>query len=358
MQIDIFETLATKLPEVANKKNFKRTLIDLGPFCFELFVDPCCEHLTFDAPFFNTCELTESLADRLRIFVIVGVEGSLPFVDPFFLYAAKHIDARQQHSAPQVVTYDADRGLLKVFDIRNQIAMFFITNLEKLPSWEQFSPVKEFIHLYALSQSCLLLHAACLVMNAESNDSVLVVGPGGSGKSSLTAYAASKNMMTNGDDYVLVDLRTPVVTCWTVYRTLKMHPSSPASLEGTGFTLWQHEPLAGKLVYLGQSVEQNGNFVTSSHIQRIFGVMLQSEHLSTGSNLHKRVTSNTLLAPSPFQNPYLYSCVSTIVQIPYWIDTTLLLTKRLHQAVAFEAHTIGRGTQGMSRALLQMAKGF
>jgi len=350
MHVDIFDALAVELPVYAAKKGFKQTLIDLGPFCIEFYVDTLCEHLTLDAPFFSTRELTESQTQRLRVFVVVGGEDARLYIDPFFLSFAESLDARKQQSAPQVVIHDAERGLLKVFDIQNQIAMFFIADLDKLPPWERFSPVKEFIHLYALSQSCLLLHAACLVMNAESNDSVLVVGPGGSGKSSLTAYAASQGILINGDDYVLLDLRQPTVRCWTVYRTLKLHPSSPANIEGNRFTPWQREPLAGKLVFLGKLAEQGGSFVACSQVQHIFGVTLQSECLPMTSHLP------TPSIPSPHRNPYIYSYMSTIAQIPYWIDTTLLLTKRLHEAVNFHAHTIGRGTQGMSSALSRMGQ--
>jgi len=88
-----------------------------------------------------------------------------------------------------------------------------------------------------------MVHAASLVSPEWPDQGLLLVGPGGSGKSTLTAYAVEQGMHTNGDDYVLVDLRDDMPQCWSIYRTIKLHPSSPVLRKQNRWHTWRSDRL-------------------------------------------------------------------------------------------------------------------
>jgi hypothetical protein len=235
---------------------------------------------------------------------------------------------------------DFTHKILKIYDATSRTAVLYIADQALLPSWERFSPIKEFIHLLALSQSCLLLHAGSVV-DQKSHRGVLLVGPGGSGKSSLTAYALSQGMRTNGDDYVLVDLRESQPRCWSIYRTLKLHPSSPAAALTRRLMPWQVDSLTHKTIYLGSDDRVSTCFATRTDIARIYGLALRvaDPDVYDGTRV------------DPRRNPYTYCCMSTIQQIPYWVGNTLHLSKQLHQSVGYRALSVDDGTAGMADAL-------
>ena len=139
-----------------------------------------------------------------------------------------------------------------------------------------------------------MVHAANLVSPERPDQGVLLVGPRRSGKSTLTAYAVEQGMHTNGDDYVLVDLRDDTPQCWSIYRTIKLHPSSPVLRGKNCWHTWRYIQLT------------------------------------------------------------LHSCMSTIQQIPYRIYVTLALAKQLHQSIPYEAHTIEPGIEGLQHALVAL----
>jgi hypothetical protein len=227
--------------------------------------------------------------------------------------------------------------MLKVFDLINQTALFYITDIAKLPPWERFSPIKEFIHLLALTKSCLMFHAGSVIPQIGSHKCVLFVGPGGSGKSSMTAYGIGQGLQTHGDDYVLIDLQGDRPLCWAVYRTLKLHHSSPAEQNTDKLDAWEFDALTHKAVLLGKDQEQGGGFIASSAIAKIYGLCLILKHSEHGQRMEK--------------NPYLYSAMTTIQQMPFWIDVSLKLIKELHEKVPYAPLTIADGESGLKQAL-------
>jgi hypothetical protein len=151
-------------------------------------------------------------------------------------------------------------------------------------------------------------------------------------------------MLTCGDDYVLVDLRQDKPRCWSVYRTLKLHPSSPVLQGKTPWRVWRKDSLTGKSVILADAVDQGGALVPQAMLARVCGVSL--EHSPNVYN----PKGNEILS-NPHRHPYLHSCMSTIQQIPFRMDATLALSKKLHQSIPYSAHTIAPGINGLQQAL-------
>ena len=70
-----------------------------------------------------------------------------------------------------------------------------------LPYWELGAPLRTVFAWYALRRSAFLAHGAAV---AEAGRAVLLLGPGGAGKSTTTLAAWIAGMDYLGDDYVLV----------------------------------------------------------------------------------------------------------------------------------------------------------
>jgi len=356
---DHFDELCAYLRVRADIEGFGEQRFHFGPLQIKLLVEPGCRDLEIgDA--FRPSEKTHGIVFSslnpqthvaLTIYVLQLSTGSVDQVLRHFLMDKKKTLQQLSSSdhTEQFVIRDDMRQLLKIFDQKNGIGLLAFGDRDLLPPWELFTPLKEFIHLFALKKSCVLLHAASLVSPERPNQGVLLVGPGGSGKSTLTAYAVEQGMLTNGDDYVLVDLRDDLSQCWSIYRTIKLHPSSPVLRKQNRLHAWRSDRLTGKSVMLADTVTQGGALLPQTALSRIYGVSLKQSPAVHNPKAHS-------IFSDPYRNPYLHSCMSTIQQIPYRIDVTLALSKKLHQSIPYEAHTIGAGIEGLQRSLVALQR--
>ena len=343
--IQAAQDLLGELRRHADQHDFTSTFVNVGPFLIRLKQDSTCARLSLARAFHPIQNPQSHLTADLTVYVLRAAKIS---IHNFSALLAQLLSAppmglpalADQQKAPLVIIKHPTSRLLKVYDSTSRTALLYIDDPAVLPSWEHFSPIKEFIHLLALSQSCLLMHAGSVV-NQGLNRSVLLVGPGGSSKSSLTAFAVSKGMKTNGDDYVLVDNRGARPKCWSVYRTLKLHPSSPAAELTRRFSPWQHDALTQKTIYLESDAAHDTCFATQSEITRIYGIRLRGLDPDKHHGTHAKHENN----------PYAYASMSTIQQLPYWVGSMLSLTKQLYESVGYRALTIDNGITGMSAAL-------
>lgn len=349
-----FDELAAYLRDRSNRDGFSHQLFQIGPLDVTLSIAPECAvlemgmALTLADP---SRVLSESKSDfqqaaGLTVYVIQLPTGRVAHpLSPFFSFKSQSLQqlSGSSHAKQFVVRYD-EHKMIKVFDQVNGIGLLAFEELTRLPPWELFSPIKEFIHMHALDKSCLLLHAASLVSPSHSDQGALIVGPGGSGKSTLTAYAIEQGMLTNGDDYVLVDLLQETPLCWSVYRTLKLHPSSPVLQGKNRWKAWRSDSFTDKSVMLVNTVEQGGPLLQQATLSHICGLSLMQSQAVHNPKAHS-------ILSDPYRHPYLHSCMSTIQQIPYRIDATLALSKKLHQSIPYVAHTIAPGIEGLQNAL-------
>ena len=344
-----FDELAAHLKQRIELDGFDVQSFQIGPLRLNLAISTDCSPLMIDTALSanrvvpDVCDDDrEVVSADLTVYVLhLSAGNQASCLKPFLHSPAQTLEMLSDPSLEQFFVRDDERQVLKVFDHKNRLGLLAIADFDCLPSWEIFSPVKEFIHLAALKKNCLLLHGASLVCPGASQEGVLLVGPGGSGKSTLTAYGVTKGMQTNGDDYVLVDLSGKLPQCWSVYRTMKLHPSSPVA---QGWRPWQADPVTGKAVVLLEGVEQDGPLLKQSTLSRICGLSLV-QSAKVNNPKAKSIVSH------PVRHPYLHSCMSTVQQIPYRIDVTLALAKKLHESIAYSAYTVQPGIQGLQFAL-------
>ena len=214
-----------------------------------------------------------------------------------------------------IINFDESRNLLKVFNPPDQNHLFFCKSFETLPSWEIYSPLKEFIHFIALANNCWLSHAGSL---SKGNEAILLFGPGGNGKSTTTLAGLIGGFQTLGDDYVLLEDLNGEFNVHAIYRTIKSFPSSILKLPKTWNKLERHTiEHNGKYVYFCSEGEDANLFKSSAKVLMSFGLYLQKD-LSTNDDID-------------FNARYL--SLSSIEQIPFWIDKSSKFSEKLFKHV-------------------------
>jgi hypothetical protein len=104
-----------------------------------------------------------------------------------------------------------------IFDPHRQMGVQLIETMNDLPPWDVGAPCRIPLNLGAVSRGWYLVHAAALSVGDEG---VLIVGPGGAGKSGTTLAGISTGLKTAGDDYILVCPTSPP-TAFRVYNIFK-----------------------------------------------------------------------------------------------------------------------------------------
>lgn len=242
------------------------------------------------------------------------------------------------------LNWDEPRGLLKYFNVDSNLGFFVAKDLAHLPSWEWFSPLKEFVHLFALEQGAWLAHAASVSSNEGSG--VLLVGPGGSGKSTTCAHLVQAGAQTCGDDYVLLTNETEGVFAHAIYRTVKLMPRKPLGIKVGVFGGLSHSMVAetGKRVYFLDKNSERFKLVLRMPIKQIIGLCLVD-----GLPEPVRLTALS----------YMHFAMSSHGQIPVWLDRSLSVSRVIFERLPKKMIEVRRDDSGLqaSAAFLSEALG-
>ena len=160
-----------------------------------------------------------------RILAIDASECDFPPPPAEWPFETSTMDGRlrlcwQPHDGVAMVS-DESRGLWHLFDFETMCGLYWIRSAEGLPYWEYGSPLRHFIQWtsLALSPAISMVHGAAVSAGGRG---VLLAGPGGSGKSTLTAAALRSGWTTTGDDFVLVDCSSQRVVSYPLYDIMKL----------------------------------------------------------------------------------------------------------------------------------------
>jgi len=120
----------------------------------------------------------------------------------------------------QSVAYQPGLSLMSALDLDRSTAWFWCADSSRLPYWEPAAPLRQILHWWFPLRGLQLLHGAS-VGTAEGG--VLLVGRGGSGKSTCALSSLASDLLYAGDDYVAVrDGPNPWV--FSVYGSGKLEP--------------------------------------------------------------------------------------------------------------------------------------
>jgi hypothetical protein len=140
--------------------------------------------------------------------------------------AARFVD-RFLVTSGSLQTFVAPGSPLWMLDHRTGRALCWYSELDgPLPSWERGAPLRVLFHWWGAARGLRLVHAAAV---GDERGAVLIVGPGGAGKSTTALAAATAGLGYLADDYCLVQpdaAPAPQVHC--LYSTGKCDARSLA----------------------------------------------------------------------------------------------------------------------------------
>lgn len=117
-----------------------------------------------------------------------------------------------------------------IFDRTVRQGLLWTADENLIPSWEQGSPFKTLFNWFAAPFPCVMVHAGAVGTNAGG---CLLVGQGGSGKSTTVAACFDLGMNVCGDDLILLEPETQGYRVWALYDALKFDPQSGVKLPGS-----------------------------------------------------------------------------------------------------------------------------
>jgi hypothetical protein len=137
---------------------------------------------------------------------------------------------------PRGTVYFSDEGgmriaylphlhVLSVLDSERNRAWFWCADADALPFWESSAPFRQIIHWWLGSRQMLLVHAASV---GRAEGGVLLVGRGGSGKSTSALACLASDLLYAGDDYVAVADADRLV--YSLYSSGKLEPGHAGRL--------------------------------------------------------------------------------------------------------------------------------
>ncbi|MDX6414069.1 MAG: hypothetical protein QOH23_1479 [Gaiellaceae bacterium] len=118
--------------------------------------------------------------------------------------------------------------ILNVLDVLEDRGWFWAESAADIPEWECATPIRHILHWWLAERGVQQVHAAAV---GEPSGGVLVVGKGGSGKSTVSLACASAGMAYAGDDYVAATV-TPEPYVHSLYSSAKVEPHHLARFPG------------------------------------------------------------------------------------------------------------------------------
>lgn len=121
-------------------------------------------------------------------------------------------------SGRHLVVYDMGSSTLSALDRDNSMAYVWTKDARELPAYELATPFKSVLHWWASERQMQLVHAAAV---GRPSGGVLLVGRGGSGKSTTAIACLLAGMSYAGDDYCLAG-SSGLPQVWSLYETGKL----------------------------------------------------------------------------------------------------------------------------------------
>ena len=203
-----------------------------GPYYHWLKIGGKIIKLTFDTntllsmitPAFDHLTIPPAIKADLEVFLWDSVSTDTamvhrPWNDDAFLPRGEV----KGFSNDQIKTvYLPDRDALSILDLQNNKAVYWVKDANTIPYFESGTPLLGILPQWFLSKGIIFVHGGAVGIQEGG---VLIVGQGGSGKSStaLQCLKSSSSLYYAADDYCLLEL-DPLVKVHSVFCSGKLDP--------------------------------------------------------------------------------------------------------------------------------------
>ena len=172
-----------------------------------------------------------SHADTLNIDIVVASSEPYLNLPPWnFIHTdSRHLE-RLHISTDQKITafYDHDRKLWMILDIEKKRAIFWVADAKDIPFWEKAAPFKQILNWYLANTPYFMIHGGAVSFGKYS---AVLVGPGGSGKSSTVGSCFAENLNVSGDDLIIMGKHNHRYEVFGIYNSIKFLPSTNSSIK-------------------------------------------------------------------------------------------------------------------------------
>lgn len=107
-----------------------------------------------------------------------------------------------------------------ILDAESNSAVYWVPEASGVLYYESGAPLRSILHWWMRRRGLQFVHAGAV---GKPSGGVLVIGKGGSGKSTVTVACLDTNLLYAGDDYVLVS-SGPVPFVYSLYNSAKLEP--------------------------------------------------------------------------------------------------------------------------------------
>jgi hypothetical protein len=128
------------------------------------------------------------------------------------------------------LAYNVSANVLSLFDRKERLGLYWTENAAKLPGWEITAPLRTLLHWQGLEHGLQLTHGAVV---GEGRKGLLLVGKGGSGKSTTALSCLEEGMAYLSDDYCYCSLIDGPVA-HRVYTNARIYPETLTRLPSLG----------------------------------------------------------------------------------------------------------------------------
>lgn len=125
--------------------------------------------------------------------------------------------------------FNPDFGQWLILDHVRREGLLWIGEEALMPEWEQGSPFKTLINWFIGPAPLFMVHAGAV---GTQTGGCLLVGQGGSGKSTTVAACFERGMKVCGDDLILVGEQDTSYRAWSLYDSVKLDPMSSVKFTG------------------------------------------------------------------------------------------------------------------------------
>jgi len=220
-----------------------------------------------------------------------------------------HDDERRLVSRPVL-------GQLSAYDSARRTAWAWCESGLELPFWERAAPFRQVLHWWLPERGILLLHGGAV---GDQEGGLLIVGRGGSGKSTCALSSLASPLYYAGDDYVAVRVE-PEPHVFNLFSTGKLTPFHsrlfqhlpPAAFEGDG------ELEEKSVFYVGERLPERmaeGFPLEAIVAPRVTGTDPRHEELGAAAAL-AALAPSTLLQLVPAEPQALSAMAGLVSRVP------------------------------------------
>lgn len=195
--------------------------------CFS--IAGCNVHVHTDLPeqadIYRRALADQNLGGRADSRILVAGRNALPGIPSApiwkqYDYNDRRLTRKLEPTSLRVHYYQ-ERNFWQFYDKENCIGVQLMADPSSLPDWDSGSPLRNFLRWTLSGVHSGFLHSGAL---AEDGRGIMLVGPGGSGKSGTVLAGLNAGLQSVGDDYILgrTDAQNPgCVTVEPLFNTLK-----------------------------------------------------------------------------------------------------------------------------------------